>query len=169
MLERYFTLTITANAVAWYAAIVATVSAALQLANYLRDRVKIKISFRRDMEIMGDPVRARMTFTIVRVVNTGRRPLTITNIGLKYLQGKGAIFVDTIPPLPHVLNEGQQMQAFVDQNSLRFDDIRSFEAYDAAEREFRINFAPWHRRAFWFGRRNATSLLGSRGGKKPTT
>ncbi len=168
MLEKYFTLTISANAVAWYAATVATLTASLQLANHLRDRVKVKVTFKRDMEIIGDPVRAGMTFTLVRVVNTGRRPLTITNIGLQYLQGKAAVFTDTLPPLPLVLNEGQQVQSFADQSSLRFDDIRSFEAHDAAGREFRVNFAPWHKRVLWFVRRKATSLSGSRYSKKPT-
>jgi hypothetical protein len=155
MLERHFTLTITANVVAWYAAVVATLSAAIQTANYLRDRVSVKISFQRDMKTMGDLLHDGMKLTFVRVVNTGRRPLTITNMGLTYLKGGGETFTDWIPRLPCVLTEGQQVQALVDETGLHYEDVRAFEAYDAAGRTFRIRVAPWHKRLIWFLRRAA--------------
>lgn len=152
-MQRHFTLTITASAVAWYAAIVATVAAIIQAANFLRDRVKVKVTFQRNMEIFGDPRRAGMTFTVVRVVNIGRRPVTLSTIGLKYLDPRGAVFTDTVPVLPCELTEGRQVTALVDEAGLKFAQIRSFEAYDAAGRTFRVNYAPWYRRSMAFIRR----------------
>ena len=55
MPQPHFTLTITAGAVAWYAAIVSTMSSTIQFANYLRDRVHIKIKVQRNMETVNDP------------------------------------------------------------------------------------------------------------------
>ena len=63
MAQPHFTLTITASAVAWYAAILSTVGTTLQLAHYFRDRIRLKIKYRKNMEIFGDPLRSGMTFT----------------------------------------------------------------------------------------------------------
>jgi hypothetical protein len=105
------------------------------------------------METMGDPRRNGMTLTMVTVANTGRRPVTITNIGMMYLQSAGAVLPDTRPSIPCELTEGKYVTALVDENAMSFEKIRSFEAYDSAGRTFRKNFAPWHRRAFWYFRR----------------
>jgi len=86
MMDDTLTITITAEAVAWYAAIVATVSVAVQAAIFFRDRKRVKVSFRMGYEIIGDP-RYTGTYTMVYVVNTGRRPFTLTNMGLRYLKG----------------------------------------------------------------------------------
>jgi len=83
--QPHFTVTITASAVAWYAAIVSTVSSAIQYANYLRDRVHIKVKVQKNMETVNDPIHDGMLLTMVTVTNAGRRPVTVTNVGLMYL------------------------------------------------------------------------------------
>ncbi len=153
MSQPHFTLTITAGAVAWYAAIVSTLSSTIQFANYLRDRVHIKIKVQRNMETVNDPVHEGMHLTMVTVTNGGRRPVTITNVGLMYLYNRGAIFTDNIPHIPCELTEGKYVTTLVDQVGLRFDEIRYFVAYDAVGREYRSHFAPRHRRIYWWFRR----------------
>ena len=154
MQTHHFTLTITASAVAWYAAITSTVIACVQAANYFRDRARVKVQFQRNREIFGDPRRAGMIFTMVTVTNTGRRPVTITNVGMMYLQNRGAVFTDITPRVPPCeLTEGQYLTVLIDEQLMPFDRIRSFEAYDSVGRTFRQNYAPWWRRLWWYFRR----------------
>jgi hypothetical protein len=150
---RPINLNITASAVAWYAAIVSTFTAAVQLANYARDRVRVHVNFQRDMELVNDRAYEGMTVTFVNVVNSGRRRLTITNVGAVRLTGKSWVFTDARPPLPHVLEEGEQIQVIVDQDGLNFDEIQSFVAYDAQGRKFNKHYAPWYKRVRWYYQR----------------
>lgn len=150
---RLFTLEITASAVAWYAAIVATVSAAVELGNYFRERVNVRVSFQRNMEMVNDLQHAGMILTLVAVVNTGRRTVTITCVGIEYLKGGGAVLFDIVPPLPRLLAEGQQLMAFADEKNLRFTEVKSFIAADASGCKFHAHFAPLHRRIWWAMRR----------------
>jgi hypothetical protein len=149
----HLTVTVTANVVAWYAAIMSTIIAMAQAANYLRDRANVRVSFQRNMQIFNDPTYAGMTLTLVCVVNTGRRKLTITTVGAMRSGDQAWIFGDATPPLPCILDEGSQIQVLVNQAGLDFNDIRWFEAYNAAGRRFRKVVAPWYRRVFWFFRR----------------
>jgi hypothetical protein len=88
MPQPHFTLTITATAVGWYAAIVSTLSSSVQFANYLRDRVHVGVKVQKNMQTVNDPVHEGMTLTMVKVTNSGRRPVTITNVGLMYLDDR---------------------------------------------------------------------------------
>lgn len=153
MPQPHFTLTITASAVAWYAAVVSTISSAIQVGNYLRDRVHVKIKIQKNMETINDPVHEGMLLTRITVTNAGRRPVTITNVGTMYLENKGCIFTDNTPRIPCELTEGKYITTLVDQEGLRFDEIRYFVAYDAVGREYRNHFAKWHRRVYWWFRR----------------
>jgi hypothetical protein len=151
--SQNFTFTIGAPVVAWYAAIMSTVIAAVQTANYFRDRVGVQVSFQRDMEMVNDVAHAGMTITMVTVVNTGRRRLTITTVTARRLSGKSWVFGDAVPPLPCVLEEGAQIQVIVNQQGLDFGDISAFTAHDAAGHVFPRYVAPWYRRTYWAIRR----------------
>ena len=148
-----FTLSITASVVAWYAAVVSTFALCIQVGHFLRDRVKVKVRFQRNMEIIGDPARAGFVFTHLEIVNVGRRPVTIRNVTLTYLKGGGAIATDVLPRPPFELTEGKQADAFLDEGYLRFDEIRAFQAHDAVGRTYRAYFAKWYRRPYWWVRR----------------
>ena len=113
MLQPHFTLTISASVVAWYAALVSTITGALQMANFLRDRKKVKLTLARHMAVAHDPRRAGKTFAILRVTNSGRRPLTVTGVYFYDLGNTGALLNDTSPALPHQLTEGQTLLAFL--------------------------------------------------------
>jgi hypothetical protein len=153
MMSQPFTLTVTANAVAWYAAIVSTVGGFIQLMNFLRDRATIKITIARNMKSVGDPRRDGIALTIVKVANTGRRPVTITQIGIMHLNNSGALFFDTSPQLPCELTEGKYALTNVNEEKLDYNVIRCFYAYDATGRNFKLNCASLYRRVIWVGRR----------------
>jgi len=75
------TLEISVSAVAWYGAVVATLSAAVSAYNILRDRARLLIKIAVNMRFLNaDEPYESGTFTVVTVVNCGRRPITITHV-----------------------------------------------------------------------------------------
>jgi hypothetical protein len=133
--------------VAIYAAVVSTVTGLVQLLNYRRDRDKIKITVQKNMRIYGDPRYADKTLTIVKVVNAGRRPVTITSIGVECLfPNPHGVFPDTNPNLPYELTEGKYLVAQANQEGLDFSIIQCWFVCDALGRTHRLSAAPWHKR-----------------------
>jgi hypothetical protein len=158
-----FTLTITATVVAWYAAIVSTIGLVIQGMNYLRDRVRIKISYAKNMKEAGRYSDPDIIFTIVKVVNAGRRPVTITHIGEQHLTSTGAFLSDTNPTGPCQLTEGQHMIAKVNQRHIDFDNVRYFFAIDATGREHRLYLIGRFSRVSWAVRRYYNRLTETSG------
>lgn len=139
MPQPHFTLTISAAVVAWYAAILSTAATAVQTANFLRDRKKLKLDILRNMAT-DHPRRTGMTFTLLRVTNANRRPVTITLIYVERAHNEKGILNDTNPPLPCELTEGKQLAAFLDEAVRGFDTVRYFVVCDSTGREYRRKF-----------------------------
>lgn len=146
-----FQLVISAPAVAWYAATIATITALIQVSNYFRDRALIKITYQRDMQAINDPqLPPDMIFVFVRAVNVGRRPVTIAQIYFAKLKEKGGwVVLDTRPPLPCEITEGRYVAAFVDQTGLDFSNIAQIVAVDVAGRSYSVPVAPLGFRVWW--------------------
>ena len=77
-----FHLSISGSVVAAYAAVVSTITGTVQVFNYFRDRAHIIIRVQHNMEMMGDPRYQGMSLTVMYVVNAGRRPITVTSVGV---------------------------------------------------------------------------------------
>jgi hypothetical protein len=113
------TIEISANTVAWYAAIVSTVGLAATLYNMWKDRLQLRVRVSPNMALMNmpqyDPAK---TYVDISVINRGRRPATISTIVLKLYRTKGYVVVsDTLfPHFRRLLNEDQpRTSAFLDQ------------------------------------------------------
>jgi hypothetical protein len=141
MPQPHFTLNITASAVAWYAALVSTITGAVQIANFLRDRKELKLDLMRNM-VTDDRRRAGMTFTILRVTNAGRRPVNITHVFIKREGNLAGLLNDIKPPLPCELTEGEQLAAYLDEAIADFDTLRYFVVVDSTGREYKLKFNP---------------------------
>jgi hypothetical protein len=77
-----------------YGAVLSTVAIVKQL---VTDRVKVKLTVKRDMEMVGDPRYAGMSLTIMDVTNAGRRPVTIVGVGASRLYpNKHSVATDTV-------------------------------------------------------------------------
>lgn len=144
-------VTISGNAVAWYGAILATVGTLVQLLNFLRDRKVVKISYQTNLKMAGGQsvIYGPDLYVLVKVVNTGRRPVTISTVGALYRDGTGAIFPDTRPLMPTEIKEGQAIQVIIKQEGIGFEKMAFIEATDAAGTNFRLGVAPVWRRALW--------------------
>jgi hypothetical protein len=122
-------------AIAVYGALLSTYGALLSTLNFLRDRVKVKVSFSKDLRSTGAQRDGKL-YTDVHVVNHGKRPTTIMSIG--YLSfSRGRQLLDTEPKLPFLLTDGQPICALMDQSKSDPEDVVYFFAWDARGRYFR--------------------------------
>jgi hypothetical protein len=143
-----FHITISGSVVAAYAAVVSTLTGVVQVFNFYRDRANIKVSVRRDMRIIGDHRYGDLPLTIVRVVNHGRRPVTIMGVGAhRKFPYDNFVLPDCQPQLPHELTEGKSLIAIMRPNDIEFSTIEFWDAWDAVGKSHRLYVAPWHARA----------------------
>ena len=114
-----FRIEVSANEVAWYGAIVATASMAVSLLNYLRDKATIKLKVSKVFFAYRSGLDKGLKL-MVKAVNTGRRPITITSVGFSLSNKKDIVILnDSINPnLPTKLNEGEQLQFWIDEKKL---------------------------------------------------
>lgn len=137
-----FSLTISADSVAWYGAIVATFSLLLGYLQMSRDRARIKVKVKEGL-LFPRNILGSGTKIIVEAVNVGRRPITLNGCALKFSNGKSLILPNpTHLRFPYELNEGKAISIFFDKtevlNTLREDKTRVVAAmyYDSAGRCF---------------------------------
>lgn len=86
----------------------------LGILNYRRDRPIIKIHLQWNMELLDDSFRQVGDCGVIRVTNTGRRPVFISHVCLLVPSGhkhNGLLFLDSVPG--RKLSEGDPPAIFV--------------------------------------------------------
>jgi hypothetical protein len=144
------TVEISANAVAWYGAIVATVGFLVSLYNVLRDRAKIKITYSKDMMVGGpqaiyDP---KKTYFNITVINRGRRPINITKAALRTFEPgkkKFLLLIDSFAAHRNrVLDESKPTTEFmIEQDDEMLANSWFISIYDATGRSYRKYVHPF--------------------------
>jgi len=140
--------------IAIYGAVLSTIAI---LRQYVGDRVRIKVTVQRNMEMVGDPRYKGMTLTIMTVTNIGRRPVTITTFGAMRLQpSKNFVAIDSRPQLPCEITEGKYINSIWDQSDIDFSTIDYWAAWDSHGRVHKLREAPlWrHLRSLWYTKRH---------------
>jgi hypothetical protein len=91
---------ISANSVAWYGAIIATISLGLNIYKIWKDRPHLKITIRKDYEIVGFDdsnkevnLEPRKSFWLLSIANVSKYKLTIDQIGVEWKDKKGGAIV----------------------------------------------------------------------------
>jgi hypothetical protein len=87
---------VTADSVAWYAAIIATFSAIKVVYDILSDRRKIQLSYGTDVRIQGAGYDPNENQFCIEVVNTGKRIVKVVNVGYFKRDGSKGIFSDSL-------------------------------------------------------------------------
>lgn len=131
---------ISASSVAWYGAIVATVSALATLYKIIQDRTKLLITIKPNMKVYpkntpyGDT-----TNVVVSIVNGGRRPITISNVWFETRQRDkpGLLLSDSIRQGSVELSEGKGSDYLCDQNQKELLDARFVCVSDSKGRTHR--------------------------------
>jgi hypothetical protein len=132
-----FKIEISANAVAWYGAIVATASVLISLLNFLRDRPKIQLKIFEGLLVYGNNL-GDNTQIFIEAINVGRRSVTLSGAGLTLKNGKQITIIKSeIVNFPYELQEGKSVQVWINKN----DAFR-----DAGEEKTKITYA-WYRDA----------------------
>jgi hypothetical protein len=113
---------ISANAVAWYAAIVSTIGLVISLYTAWKDRPRIAVSIIPNMQLVNMPqYDPDKTYIDVTIRNRGRRPTKISTVLLKLYRTRGyTLMSDSL--YPHVnrvlTEENPRTSFFVDQDSV---------------------------------------------------
>jgi len=107
-------LTITADVVAWYAVIVATVGIAVNGYSAWRDRARLLVTARAGYRVTPGPhpYSPEKLYLSVPVANRGRRPATVEKVWLT-TKGKkqgGLLLSDSILGGPRKLEEGRSIR-----------------------------------------------------------
>jgi hypothetical protein len=148
---------ITASSVAWYGAIVATSTAIIQGVLVFRDRKRVKVKIDKNIRIIGPlgsyPYKEGVDYAVIRIINTGRRKVTIENAGAKLLDGQILQPVDILKIGQVTLEEGNKHDIFVEQEKLDFSKIAYFYAKDTTGVIYKKIIAGLPRRIFWFFKR----------------
>jgi len=137
MTAQTFNLTITADTVAWYGAVVSTVALAVSAINVVRDRARIVVSAQVGMRLMGTGggYKPNTDYIVITVANRGRRPRTIEKVGFTYRtaeRSQPVIAADSALKGPRELTEGRSSMWMVEQDAITADDIEEVWAYDQA-------------------------------------
>ena len=124
MPDQLLIIKISASAVAWYGAIVATFSAFILLLNYLRDRGRIKVKLSQGFLAYG-PNLEKDVQIFIEAINVGRRPVTLTGVGFSLKNGRQLVIIKPEPiNFPYELQEGKSIQVWVDKNDIFQDATR---------------------------------------------
>lgn len=126
--------------VALWGAILSTVVAVRQ---FLGERVRVKFTVKKNMEMVGDPRYRDTTLTILAVTNIGRRPVTITSFGaIRLYPNPSLVAIDTHPQLPCEITEGRYITSIWPQADLDFSTVDYWAAWDSHGRVHRLKEAP---------------------------
>jgi len=139
------TISISASTVAWYAAIVSTLSALVAAYNVWRDRSRLKVTATPNMKLTGSvgPYSEDKTYVLIEAANVGRRAITLSTAALWLKkQRKHVVVVGKWQPKSR-LTEGESATILCDQQSLDLDAVARVTVVDATG---------WH----WHGRLTRT-------------
>ncbi len=135
---------ISANSVAWYGAILATIGASVSIYNAWKDRGQIKITYQKGMQIMNalPPWSENKDYFIVNITNTGRRSIAVGNVAVQYISGENFILADSIDnQSTRILTEEKpHTMITTDQSLIDFSKIYCIMVYDKAGREYKKYF-----------------------------
>lgn len=110
MLDNILKIEISANIVAWYGAIISTVSILLAFMNYFRDKAKIKVKISQGLFAYGTHLGNEVK-VFIEIINIGRRPITLTGAGLTLKNGKNMFILKSeFINFPFELLEGKSAQ-----------------------------------------------------------
>ena len=132
------------DVVAWYAAVVATISLVLSLVILLRDRARVMVSGKTGYRVAGGgPYDATKDYILVTVANRSRQPRTIEKVGLRLRHGanKDIVATDCLLKGPQQLAEGGSHTWVIEQGNIGPDDVECLWASDQTGKEFKGKLA----------------------------
>jgi hypothetical protein len=125
--------------IAIYGAVLSTVTI---LRQYFGDRVKVRLTVQKSMEMVGDPRYQGMRLTILTLTNIGKRPVTIKILGaIRLHPNSHFVATDNRPPLPCEITEGQFVTSIWDQKDIDFSTIDYWAGWDSRDKIHKLREA----------------------------
>ena len=153
------TLNISADSVAWYGAIVATISMILVSYNVWRDRAKVIVRHQKGMKIINaiPPYSEDKDYLVVTITNKGRRPIRLGVVGLFCESGESLLLSNSLLDDPkNILNEeNPEATVMAEQKDIDFLKVLYIQVFDKAGRSYKqyLSQFPTFRR-FWYKIKN---------------
>jgi len=125
--------------IAAYGAVLSTVAIIRQ---WKSDRVNVRLTVRKNREMIGHPKYKGVTLTEVKITNIGHRPVTIVSFGAIGLYPHLSLAgVDSQPQLPCEIREGQFISSYWDQAGLDFSKIDYWAVSDSYDHMYKLREA----------------------------
>ena len=128
-------ISITADAVAWYGAIVATLGGVKVIYDIWNDKGRLNISFQRDMLYLGPNKEPQV---VIRVINKSKRPTQLTHVGMRFYKDwdKATVFINE---LTRSLNEQSPATVYIHpQKDIDLSDLWFVYVIDARGKEHHL-------------------------------
>jgi hypothetical protein len=145
---------ISTTSVAWYGAIVATISAIVAILNMWRDQARVKVTFQKGLMIMNaiPPYSEDKTYFAVHITNKGRRPVAVGNIAVKYISGETFILASSLDNQETriITEEKPHTMILTDEETIDLPKLSTILVYDLSGRKYvkYLTRFPTFRRAF---------------------
>jgi len=147
------TITISADFVAWYGAILSSCVFLFEIYRYLRDHARIKITYKTEQEIWGEDASGQLvnvekgtTFWTVNIANTGTKDIIITQVGVEYKNKKGGAVISkdyTGHIQRFTLIPGDSKTITISEKLVKHKEVRYFWVKDATGREYKKRINWW--------------------------
>ena len=149
-----YSLSITADSVAWYGAIVATMSVIFSGITLWRDRSKVKISYSKSWVHNSPHHDPKELYFDIQVRNVGRRTIALGNVGIKLFDGSALLLADSLNArVNKVLTEQNPRTNFLTPvKDIDFAKTHYITIFDEKGREYRKYFSnfPTFKKWVWF-------------------
>ncbi|PIV22907.1 MAG: hypothetical protein COS40_05060 [Deltaproteobacteria bacterium CG03_land_8_20_14_0_80_45_14] len=133
-------ISISAEAVAWYAAIVSTLALIITFLKYWSERINVVVKCKSNWRVIGGGsiYAPNKDYVVVTVINKGKRPVTIQNVGFvsKNKKDEKGILSDSLLG-PRELKEGKSTDYLIEQDLVDLKKIKYFVAYDLTGRAYK--------------------------------
>lgn len=157
---------ITASAVAWYGAIVASLSVIFSAYHIWRDSARINIKLEKGLHLYNsEPLyKANVEYVGVEVVNKGRRPIKITQAAFLILGETGKLLLaDSFANhrVQVLTEENPKTQFLVEKSIVDFDKIWCVLVSDGTGRKYKKNIKnfPTFIRIFYYFKTKFNKVL----------
>lgn len=131
-----FSLNISADVVAWYGAIIASVAGAKNLYDWWGDKHRLKIEWQFGMHVQGE----EGDYLVITAINKGKRSIKITHVAVKtYGEKRVSILTDSFTKDEQrtLTDDKPSTQYLVKQEGVTPENLWFVIMYDARGREYR--------------------------------
>jgi len=132
-------ITISANVVAWYAALISTGLLVVHYLKFRAERVNVVIECAKGYRVRNSGIYSKdKEYILVNVINKGVRPVTIKTVACitKKKNDSNFILADSIDK-SRELTEGKSTHYLMEQDSVDLKKVKYFAVFDLTGREFR--------------------------------